>query len=108
MTELTKKEIMLAEMVIAQKNKQGYFIEVLNKDSSDPELIINPPSNIADKREYYSSAYTDDLKLKNNPKISIVRHSALTSKSQLPNSYFTTDDAFLRNQLIIKPFSNNA
>jgi len=107
LTELTKKEIMLAEMVIAQQNKQGYYIEVLNEYSSEPELIINPASNVADKRAYYSTAYTDDLKLINNPKISIVRHSAFTSKSQLPNLYFTTDNTFFRDSLNSKPFSNN-
>lgn len=93
MNELTKKEIMLAEMVIAQKNKQGFFIEVLNEDYDEPELIVNALSNVANKRAYYESAYTDDLKLVNNPKIAIVRFSAFTSKSQLPASYFTTDSA---------------
>jgi hypothetical protein len=37
-----------------------------------PEIIINPIENYAEKLKYYKNAYTDDLKLKANNEIEIV------------------------------------
>lgn len=98
--EPTKKEVMLAEMVIAQVQGKGYYIEVTNKDMESPELIINPKDNVAVKREYYSTAYNDDLQLVHNTDIAITGHGAFTKGLELPSGYFesfsTNNAPFMR------------
>lgn len=68
---LTKKEVMLAEMILAERDGHAFVIAVNNGQTISSELIINPTENLEYKRNYYSNAYTDDLTLVHNEEIGI-------------------------------------
>lgn len=67
---------MLNEMDEALVNYESFTIEVMTPHLTSPESITNPPCNIRAKREYYSSAYTDDLKHKGDNNVEIVNYYA--------------------------------
>lgn len=54
-------------------NAEFIGVSIENEDYKEMEVIINKNSNIKDKLEYYLSAYNEDLTLKTNPKIKIVK-----------------------------------
>lgn len=71
---LTKKEVMLARMVIAESERRGFTVQIKSDDLPKLETITNPAGNISVKRAYYASAYNDELQLIANPSISIVNY----------------------------------
>lgn len=70
----TKKQVFLAEMIIAIKNKKGFVIEVGNPKMPKPEIITNPIENLEYKYEYYNDNYNDELELNADNSISIIRY----------------------------------
>lgn len=68
---LTKKEIMVAEMILAERDGVGFEIRVKAPNMPKEEVIFNPKENVPCKRAYYEKAYNDDLQLIANPEISI-------------------------------------
>jgi hypothetical protein len=51
----------------------NYLIVEVEAGTNAPEVIVNPKENFAAKLEYYAKAYNDDLTLKANPNIKIIR-----------------------------------
>lgn len=68
MTELRKRFV---ERVEHSKFGRSVLIVVVHLPSGAYETIVNY-DHIADKIDYYISAYDDDFKLKANPNIKIV------------------------------------
>ena len=56
-----------------KQDAQWLIIEV-EVEGNKPEIIINPKDNFEAKLAYYKNAYNEDLTLKANPKIKIVRY----------------------------------
>lgn len=57
---------------VSKDKYSGFEVRVLAPGAPKAEIIYNPHENIAMKRDYYSKAYNDDLKLINNTNIRIV------------------------------------
>lgn len=85
---MTNKEIMLAEMVLAERDNKGFYIQVDSPDFEKPELIINLSENLSAKRAYYQTAYNDSLQLVSKPAIKIVAFGAYSTAKSLPKEYF--------------------
>lgn len=58
---------------VAKYDANWMVIEVQAYDS-EPEIIINPKENFQSKLDYYAQAYGEDLRLKANTSIKIVRY----------------------------------
>lgn len=61
------------------KNEAEWMIVEIQIGDSAPEIIINPKENFEAKIEYYKNAYHEDLTLKANPNIKIVRYDLVHS-----------------------------
>jgi hypothetical protein len=57
----------------AKHDAQWLIIEV-EVEGNAPEIIINPKENFKAKLAYYQKAYNEDLTLKANPSIKIIRY----------------------------------
>ena len=79
---------MLAEMVLAERDSKGFYIQVDSPDFEKPELIINLAENLSAKRAYYQTAYNDSLQLVNKPAIKIIAFGAYSTAKSLPKEYF--------------------
>lgn len=77
----TRKEIMLAEMTLAERDGHGFEIKVKAPDMPKAEGIRNPKENIPYKRAYYEKAYDDNLQLIANPEISITSFRAISGNA---------------------------
>lgn len=61
----------------ALKNKAAYVgVSIETRGMAEPEYIINPYANIAQKLVYYNGAYNDDLVLKSYDGIRITGAAA--------------------------------
>lgn len=80
---LTKKEIMVAEMVLAERDGVGFEIRVKAPDMPKEEVIFNPKENVPCKRAYYEKAYNDDLQLIANPEILIASFKTVVAYAPL-------------------------
>jgi hypothetical protein len=56
------------------KHDAKYLIIEVSVEGNTPEIIINPKVNFESKLNYYQNAYNEDLTLKANPNIKIVRY----------------------------------
>lgn len=65
------------------QESQIMLIEVQKEGSPAPELIINPRANFEDKMEYYKTAYSSLLELKNNPSIKIIYYDFFANINDL-------------------------
>ena len=54
-------------------NAQWLIVEV-SVNGNEPEIIINPKVNFEAKLNYYKNAYNENLTLKANPLIKMVRY----------------------------------
>lgn len=61
-----------------------YLVIEVSVEGNSPEIIINPKENFEAKFAYYEKAYNDDLTLKANPNIKIVRYDVVEDL----NEYF--------------------
>ena len=68
---MTRKQEFLLEYGLLSDNVEWLVVAVRLPDGKI-ELITNQYRNIAEKVQYYSLAYNDDLTLNTNPKIQIV------------------------------------
>lgn len=66
------------------KNEANYMIIFVEVEGNAPEIIINPKVNFETKLTYYSKAYNEDLTLKTNSSIKIIRFDFVESI----NDYF--------------------
>lgn len=70
---LTKKDLMdCFDYLEEEKSPQYIGIVVRNEAYAVPEIIINERRAFNDKREYYCSAYKEDLTLKSTNTIKII------------------------------------
>lgn len=86
---MTNKEIMLAEMILAERDKKGFYILVNSTEFATPELILNQSENLTAKRRYYEQAYNDKLELIAKPDIKITNFGSFTRPNHLPKGTFT-------------------
>lgn len=70
----------------AKHNAQWLIIEV-EVEGNEPEIIINPKGNFEAKLAYYKKAYNENLTLKANPNIKIIRYDFVEAISD----YFIFD-----------------
>lgn len=70
----------------AKNNAQWLIIEV-EVEGDKPEIIINPKENFEAKLAYYKRSYNNDLTLKANPSIKIIRYDFVEAISD----YFIFD-----------------
>lgn len=55
-------------------NEAEWLIIHVQVEDNEPEIIINPKANFKAKLTYYAKAYNNDLTLKANPDIKIVKY----------------------------------
>lgn len=84
---VSKKEIFLAEMILAEKDKKAFYVLVSSPELPKTELILNLPPNVPSKRWYYKTAYNENLELISNTSITITGYKAITSLRDLPSEY---------------------
>lgn len=65
-----------------QNEAEYLIIYVQVGDNSAPEIIINPKENFKEKLKYYSTAYSEDLTLKNNTAIKIINYDYVEDLSE--------------------------
>lgn len=75
MQEMTMEALMRSFKSDWSKNSKYVGISVIIEGATKPEVIINSKDNFESKRAYYEKAYDENLKLKFNPAISIVRYT---------------------------------
>lgn len=56
------------------QNEANYMIIYVSVEGNTPEMIINTKENFKAKLSYYAKAYNDDLTLKANSNIRIVKY----------------------------------
>ncbi|HHX60341.1 MAG TPA: hypothetical protein GX707_06340 [Epulopiscium sp.] len=56
------------------ENKAKYMIIYVSVEGNTPEIIINTKENFKAKLNYYTKAYNNDLTLKANSNIKIVKY----------------------------------
>ena len=85
--KLTNKDILLAEIVLAMRDKKSLELHIKNSDMPKVEIITNPYENLEHKYNYIKEKYDNDLFLMgvNNPSIQIIKHITRESKLPLPN-----------------------
>lgn len=82
MYELTLDGLLnLGRSDFAKENGE-YLAVWVSVNGSAPEMIINPKENFEAKLSYYATAYHDDLTLKANPTIKIVRFDVFESMNE--------------------------
>jgi len=54
---------------------EGVFVEIQLPDYPDVEIIYNSRANFERKQKYYSKAYNDNLEMKRNKEIKIVKYT---------------------------------
>ena len=87
MNEMTLRGLLnLGSSDWARHTSRWLIIEV-EVDGNDPEIIINPKTNFDAKLAYYKKAYNEDLTLKANPNIKIIRYDFVEAISD----YFIFD-----------------
>lgn len=73
MAALTKKGL-VDKFAKAIENGDNYIgIKVSLQNAPEPEIIINPATNIQSKLEYYQKAYDDSLRLLHCKDIRIIK-----------------------------------
>ena len=55
-----------------------YLVVWIEGVAPEPEIIVNPISNLAAKLEYYAKAYNEELVMKANPAIWIANYAFVT------------------------------
>lgn len=84
----TLKQMLEAFFDQVEELQPKYFcVAISNIKVDDLEFIINPLSNLKGKREYYLSAYNDDLQLVNAPTIRIVDFQAGDSFEEIQDNF---------------------
>lgn len=67
---------MLSHMQEAFDTNRMFIVAIQAPNLREPELIINPNSNIPNKLLYYGEAYCECLKLKANREIAIIAYAS--------------------------------
>ena len=73
------KETLIEFMDKALKENKSIAVEITIPGCESPEIIINPPENIAFKKNYYLTAYNDKLEHNYNKDIKITNISILNT-----------------------------
>lgn len=71
---MNKQNLLHDGKVFLYQNETGYMMVWIIVDDNLPEIIINPYANIPGKLAYYEYAYNDDLTLKANNSIKIIKY----------------------------------
>jgi hypothetical protein len=79
MNEMTLRGLLNYGTSHYAKNNAKWLIIEVSVEGNSPEVIINPKENFEAKLAYYSKAYNEDLTLKANPNIKIVRYDFVES-----------------------------
>lgn len=72
---MNHKERFLIHLEHAIIKGTSFTIEVISPDLKSPEVITNPHENLEAKKAYYEKAYDDNLCLKANADIEIIKYS---------------------------------
>jgi hypothetical protein len=72
-----------------EERAYAVFVKVKLPEQLEPEIIINYYTSIQDKARYYSSAYSQGLKLKFNPDIQIVDYGIIWDRDSIMNLEIT-------------------
>lgn len=73
---------MLSMMTEAQKTSDYFVVAVNTPSLATPEIIINNPKNLEGKINYYTDAYTENLELKANKLVCIVRYGIISKDNE--------------------------
>lgn len=71
---ISKKDFLHDGKMFLYQNETGYLMVWVSVNGSLPEIIINPYANIPSKLAYYENAYDDELNLKANNTIKIIKY----------------------------------
>jgi hypothetical protein len=74
MNEMTLEGLLRLGNSHYAKHDARFMIVEVEVEGASPEIIINPKENFEAKLNYYAKAYNEDLTLKTNPNIRIVRY----------------------------------
>ena len=78
MNEMTLNGLLNSGRSWYAQNEADYLVVWVEGVTPVPEMIVNSTENFEAKLQYYAQAYNEDLTLKHNSNIKIVKYDVLT------------------------------